>query len=363
MKKIVNKRILEIKPYVPGKPIEEVQRELGLKDVVKLASNENPFGPSPQVLKAISQKAKTINRYPESSCFYLREELSRQLNVKPNQLIFGNGSDEIIVLATRVFTGPGDEVIVARPSFLIYEIAARIAGSKLKFVSLKNFRYDLDAMAKAVTKKTKIIFIGNPDNPAGTYITETELKKFLRKIRKNILVFMDEAYFEFAQGKKGYPDSIKLLESHKNMIVTRTFSKMYGLAGLRVGYGVADSSVIDIFERVREPFNVNSLAQAAAVACLQDKRYYQNILKRLENQRRYLYKSFQRLGLHFVKTATNFVLLDTGQDSLKFSQSLLRKGIIVRDMGFWGLDTFIRITIGSEKENKKLIRALKDLIS
>ncbi len=301
---IAKKIILKVKTYLPGKPIAEVKREFGLKQVIKLASNENPYGPAPEVLKAIAQASKDINRYPDGHCFYLRKELARLLNINENQLIFGNGSDEIIVLATRAFTQEGDEVIIAKPSFLIYEIASKISGAAIRFVPLKDFRYDLEGMLKAITPKTKIIFVGNPDNPAGTYIDQFQVKNFLKSIRKNILVFFDEAYFEFVR-RKNYPDTISLLRDYRNIIVTRTFSKMYGLAGLRVGYGIGDKDVISILDRIREPFNINSLAQAGALACLKNKNYYTKILHNLEKERKYLYKSVTQLGLKFIDSVTN----------------------------------------------------------
>ncbi len=357
----MRKNILEVTPYLPGKPIDEVKRELGLKSVIKLASNESPFGPSPKVLKAMSAAAKTVNRYPDGNCHYLRAALARELGVVPNQLIFGNGSDEIIVMATRVFANPEDEVIIATPSFLIYEIAAKISGATIKLVPLKNFHYDLEGMKKTITSKTKIIFIGNPDNPAGTYVSKSQVEDFLKSIRRNILVFFDEAYFEFVQ-KKDYPDTIKLLKQYKNIIVTRTFSKMYGLAGLRVGYGIADNQVISLLERVREPFNINSVAQAAALAVLEDKKYYARVSKLIATGRKFLYQNLKRLGFSFVDSVTNFILIDVKQNGLNMSRALLQKGIIVRDMGFWGLETYIRVTIGTKGENKKFIQALEDIL-
>lgn len=360
MKKIVRKNILKIKPYVPGRPIEEVQRELGLSDVVKLASNENPFGPSPMVLDTIREKSKDINRYPDGNCFYLRQELSRRLSVAANQLIFGNGSDEIIVMATRAFLEKGDEVVAARPSFLIYEIASQLADAKVKFVPLKNFRYDLQGMKKAVTKKTKIIFIGNPDNPAGTYINQDQVKDFLASIRKDVLVFFDEAYYEFVS-RRDYPYTIALLKSYKNILITRTFSKIYGLAGLRIGYGIANPEMIDLLERVRDPFNVNSLAQAAALAALKDESYYRRMLALIEGQRGYLYDSLRSLKLSFIDTVTNFIPINVKKDASEFARKLMKKGVIVRDMGAWGLKTYIRVTIGNEEENRKFINALKEI--
>lgn len=361
MKKSVRKSILHIKPYVPGRPIEEVKRELGLKNVIKLASNENPYGPSPKVQKAIATSAQTLNRYPDADCYYLRRELSKKLNLQPSQLVFGNGSDELIVLAIKTLVNVGDEVVIAKPSFLIYDIASRIAGAQIKAIPLKSFCYDLAAMKKAVTKKTKIIFLGNPDNPAGTYFTQTQIEKFMKGLRKDILVFLDEAYYEYVD-KNDYVDSIGLLKKYKNILVTRTFSKMYGLAGLRVGYGVGNSQFVDYLNRIREPFNVNSLAQVAAVACLKDQKYYRKIAKTFSQQRVVLNKALNDLGLKTFESFTNFILVKVNGSSTMFCNNLLKKGVIVRDMSFWGMNDMIRVSIGTEKENQRFIKVVKEIL-
>lgn len=361
MKSLARKSILNATPYLPGKPIEEVKRELGLKDVIKLASNESPFPPSPKVLDAIRCASRDLNRYPDGGCYHLRQALSRRLGVSGDQIIFGNGSDELIVMAVRAFVNEGDQVVLARPSFLIYEIASKIAGAQLKAVPLKNFRYDLAGMKKVLSRKTKIVFIGNPDNPASTYLTHKDVLDFLSEIRRDILVFLDEAYFEFVD-EKDYPNTIKLLKAFKNIIVARTFSKMYGLAGLRIGYGIAQPEVVDLLNRVREPFNVNSLAQAAALACLQDEGYYEEIKKKVFVEKRFLYEELKKLGLKFVDGVTNFILVNVERDSRKLSQALLKKGVIIRDMSCWGLKNFIRVTVGTPKENQKFIQALKVVI-
>ena len=357
MRKLVKERILKVEPYRPGKPIDDVQRELGLKNVIKLASNETPYGPSPKVRQAIIKAVKDINRYPDGGCFYLRQALAKRHKVAPEQLIFGNGSDEVIVLALRAFVDEGDEVIIAKPSFLIYEIGAKIVGATIKSVPLNNFHYDLEGMAREVTDRTKIVFIGNPDNPAGTYISKDCLVKFLESIRKDIIVFIDQAYFEYVTAKD-YPDGIDFLKTYPNVIASRTFSKMYGLAGLRIGYAAASAEVIDILNRLREPFNINSLAQVAALACLQDQAYYRRSAKNIEKQRKYICAEVRKLGLPVKESVTNFILIDVQQKSTVISDALLKQGVIVRDMGFWGLNTFIRVTIGSEKENKIFIKAL-----
>ncbi len=361
MRSLAKKSIHTIKPYVGGKPIEEVKREFRLKSVVKLASNENPYGPSPKVVQAIANAARELNRYPDGDCFYLREALAKKLKVNPKQFIFGNGSDEIIVFAARAFLKPGDEVVIAKPSFLIYKLASKIEGAKIKEVPLnKDFRYNLAAMKKAVTRKTKIVFLGNPDNPAGWYFTAHEIRAFLKGLPQNTLVFIDEAYYEYV-AQKDYADSLKILRSNKNVIVTRTFSKMYGLAGLRVGYGIAHPEVVDYLDRVREPFNVNTLAQVGAVAVLKDKAYYKALARKIERQRQYLYKNLRALNLSFVESCTNFILIKVGTRASSIVRALLKKGVIVRDMSAWGMKDYLRVSIGKATENKKFIKALKIL--
>ncbi len=361
MKHIAKKSILNVKPYVPGKPIEEVKRKLGLQDVIKLASNENPYGPSPHVLAAISKAAHNLNRYPDGDCYYLRQALAQHLDIEPNQLIFGNGSDELIVMAVRAFVNEGDEVVMATPSFLVYDIASKIAGANIHAVPLKNFRYDLEGMKAAITDKTKMVFLGNPDNPAGTYLSEEDVRHFLKGLRNDILIFMDEAYFEYVEAED-YVNSIRLLRTHKNIFVTRTFSKMYGLAGLRIGYGIGGPSLCDVLNRIREPFNVNSLAQVGALACLEERAYYRTIAKKISTQRRYLYESLSSMELEYVESCTNFILIKVKAKASKVAQKLLEKGVIIRDMSFWGMDHYIRVTIGTEPENQKFIQVLEEVL-
>jgi histidinol-phosphate aminotransferase len=355
-----NQNVLKIKPYVPGKPIDEVKRELGLKRVVKLASNENPYPPSPAVLKAVREAGRNLNRYPDGSCFELRQELSRRLKVDPRQLVFGCGSDEVIVLALRAFINPGDEVVMAVPSFLVYSLASTLAGARCIQIPLKGLRYDMSAMKKAVTARTKIVFIGNPDNPSGQFPDKAEVDSFLRGLAQDVLVFFDEAYYEFAAAEKNYVQTLDLLRSRGNVIVARTFSKLFGLAGLRIGYGVASLEVAALMDRVREPFNVTSVAQAAALAALKDRVYYDRILKELNTERSRLcaqLRSFSAQGVEVSKGCTNFIQIRTSKDSRELSAALLKKGIIVRDMSAWGLSNYIRVTIGKPSENRLFLKA------
>ncbi|MBL7155769.1 MAG: histidinol-phosphate transaminase [Candidatus Omnitrophica bacterium] len=359
MKNLARKNILKIKPYIPGKPIEELKRELGLEEAIKLASNENAFPPSRDAIRAAEKSLRSINRYPDGGCFYLKKALAGRLKVKPENIIVGNGSDEIIVLALRAFVKPLDEVIIAKPTFLIYEIASKVHDAKIKFAPLKDLRYDVKKIASLISKKTKLIFIANPDNPTGTYITKDEMEFLISRIPKNTILFIDEAYFEFAEDVKDYPKTKKYLEK-KNIIITRSFSKIYSLAGLRVGYGMAREGIIDCLNRAREPFNVNSVAQAAAVAALSDAKHVEKTKKLVENGKRFLCEKLDSMGIGYVPSVTNFLLFKVNKDGKKIYRKLLRRGVIVREMSAWKLDNCIRVTVGTMPENKKFIKALKE---
>ena len=356
-----NQHIVKIKPYVPGKPIEEVKRELGLKSVIKLASNENPFPPSPKVLKAIQTAALQVNRYPDGTCYELRQLLATRLKVKPEQFVFGCGSDEAIVLALRAFVNPGDEVVMAKPSFLVYSIASTAVGATLVEVPLKGLAYDLPAMRRAMTARTKIVFIGNPDNPSGLFPSKAEVAAFLKGFPEDVLVFFDEAYFEFVSDKD-YADTLALFKTRQNIIVARTFSKLYGLAGLRIGYAVAHPDVADLMNRAREPFNVTSVAQAAAVAALKDGAYYQKIRMILDRERDVVCAGLMMMGVPFSKGSTNFIQVQVPRESRDVTLGLMKKGVIVRDMSVWGLQNYIRVTIGTPAENKRFLKALKEVL-
>ena len=350
----------ELKTYQPGTPIEEVRRKLKLSSVIKLASNENALGPSPKALAALRAAVGTLHRYPESACPILREKLAKRLKVPPESLIFGNGSDELIVLALRAFVDPGDEVVVAAPTFLIYELQARACGALVTVVPLRNFRYDLPAMKQAVTPHTKLIFIANPDNPTGTYATMRELKAFLAGLPPQAIVFMDEAYYEFVEASD-YPQTIPMIRE-RAMIVTRSFSKAYGLAGLRIGYGIAQPSLIAAMDAVREPFNVNSLAQAAAAAALDDASFLANTRAMVREGRRYLTTELERLRLRHVPGVTNFILIELGPRASEVTKALLARGVIVREMSGWKLNGCLRVTVGTKTENQRFIQALKQVL-
>lgn len=347
--------------YQPGKPIEELEREYGVKDAVKMASNENALGPSPKAIKAMRRSLSEVHRYPDGGCFYLREKLAKQLRVRREELVFGNGSDELLVFAVRAFVSAGDEIVIADPTFLIYEIAAQAENGRVVKVPMKDFRYDLDGMLAKIGPRTKLVFIANPDNPVGTYISEKKLTAFLRSVPASVVVVLDEAYYEFAMPRRDYPDSLELLKRHPNLFVTRTFSKAYGLSGLRVGFGVGAPDIVAALNKVREPFNVNRLAQEAAVAALDDHAHLRRTLKMVEEGRRYLTEQLTLRGFSCVDTATNFILADFKSDTKALYEALLKKGVIVRPMAAWGLKTFMRVTIGKMDENRRFIRALTQI--
>ncbi len=348
-----------VRSYQPGKPIEEVERELGIRNAIKMASNENALGPSPKAVAAVRRALKNIHRYPDGGCFYLRKKVADFLGVDAGNLVFGNGSDELLVFAVRAFVGAGDEVILADPTFLIYEIAACAENGRAIKVPVKDFKYDLDGMAARISPRTKLIFIANPDNPVGTYISEEKLLKFIKAVPEGIVVILDEAYYEFASNNRDYPDSLKLLKLFPNLVVTRTFSKAYGLSGLRIGYGVMDERIANTLNKLREPFNVNFPAQAAAAAALEDGVHLKKTLKAVKDGRAFLTHELSEMKLGLVKTATNFMLVDLKRDAKGIYEKLLRAGVIIRPMGAWGLKNFIRVTIGRAQENKRFIKELK----
>ncbi len=357
---IPRKAVLNVKPYLPGKPIEEVKRELGLQDVIKMASNENPLGPSPKAMDAIKKYVGSINRYPEGGCFYLRGAVAKRLKIKPEQLIFGNGSDELIELTLKAFVNEGDEVIVAKPTFLMYEVASTAHGAKIKVVPMRYFKYDLRAMKDEVNKNTRVVFIANPDNPNGTYVARYELENFLKGLPEETIVFLDEAYCDFVE-EQDYPNGLEYLREN-NLIVTRTFSKAYGLAGLRVGYGVSSPEIIKYMEAVRDPFNVNSLGQIGAIAALKDKDFLSKSKKAVREGKKFLYSELKAMGTRYVPSVTNFILIELGPKSGEIAERLLKKGVIVRNMKSWGMENFMRVTVGKEAENKRFIRELKKII-
>ena len=357
----VSENIKSLVPYPPGKPIEELERELGIKGSIKLASNENPLGPSHKAIEAISKALMGLSRYPDGSCYYLKEKLSGILGVPHDMITFGNGSNEIIELLVRAYLRPGDEAIMASPSFAVYPIAVKAVGGVAIEVPLKEMRHDLKSMASKITAKTRIIFVCNPNNPTGTTVSGEEFREFMKSVPEGVIVCMDEAYYEFVSAAD-YPDSLAYVKEGAPVVVLRTFSKIYGLAGLRVGYGVANPEITDYINRVRQPFNVNSLAQVAALAALDDTSHLERT--RLNNAEglKFLLGALREAGFVCVDTQANFFLVKVG-DGKKVYDALLRKGVIVRPMASYNLPEYIRVTVGLPEENRRFLESFKAVVS
>ncbi|WP_434750563.1 histidinol-phosphate transaminase [Paenibacillus amylolyticus] len=354
-------QIVNLPVYKPGKPIEEVKRELGLEHVIKLASNENPYGSSPAVLEAITRELANVSIYPDGSSAELTEVLAKHLGVGRDQLIFGCGSDEIIALITRAFFLPGDETIMADQTFSVYKSNADIEGAATIEVPLKNGTHDLPAMLARINDKTKAVWICNPNNPTGTIVSEQELVTFMDEVPSHVMVVLDEAYYEFVTDD-AYPQSISLIERYPNLVVLRTFSKIYGLASLRIGYGIARPEIIDLINRVREPFNTSRFGQVAAKAALQDQAFVQECAKSNATDREWLQHEFSRLGLTYFPTQGNFILVDLDMPSATAFQSLLKQGIIVRS-GFHVYPTYIRVSVGTAEQNRAFVAALENTLA
>ena len=359
MQKLYKEHIQSIRPYEPGKPIPEVERELGLSHVVKMASNENPLGPSRKALRAMRRALREVHLYPDGSCFYLRKRLAEELGIGESQLIIGNGSNEIIEFLARGFLSEGDEVISSASTFLVYPILAQACGAQYIEVPMKDFRYDLKGILERITDRTRLIFIANPNNPTGTYVTQEEVEDFLSKVPKDVIVCFDEAYVDFVDAKD-FPFLLFQVKTERpNLIVLRTFSKSYGLAGVRVGYGMGAPALIQYLHKIRQPFNVNSIAQAGALAALDDRLFLWRTKFLVARGRLYLYRRLKRLGLRYVPSQANFILMDVERDAEEFFQDFLKQGIIVRSMKAYGLPTWVRLTIGKRSQNARFIRALK----
>lgn len=352
--------IRSLVPYEPGKPIEEVEREYAIEGSIKLASNENPLGPSPKALKALAGRLGDLHRYPDGDSFYLKRALAAKLGVQQERLIFGNGSNELIELAVRTFMRPGDEAIMAHQAFVIYKLVVQAAGGASKIVPLKDFTHDLEAMAQAITPKTRVVFLANPNNPTGTISRKGEFEKFLERLSPEILLLVDEAYFEYVSDAD-YPHSIAYHAEGRTILTLRTFSKLYGLAGLRIGYAVGPKEVVGLMQRVRQPFNVNAPAQWAALAALDDGEHIKSTLEVNREGMDYLARELDRMGLKRVASHANFILLRVGDGRAVFER-LLRRGVIVRAMGAYNLPDYVRVTVGTMRENSRFIKELNAVV-
>ena len=352
--------IRSLAPYPPGKPIEELEREYGIFGSIKLASNENPLGPSPKAVAAVSAALGNLHRYPDGDCFYLKGAVAKKLGVSPDALLFGNGSNELIELAVRTFMQRGDEAVMADQAFAIYRLVVQAAGGTSRIVPLRNYTHDLDAILDAITPATRLVFLANPNNPTGTVFFRREWEDFLSAVPAHVIVVMDEAYFEFVEDP-AYPDSLAAHGKARALITLRTFSKIYGLAGLRIGFGVAHPALIEMMNRVRQPFNVSSLAQIAALAALDDDEHVARTKQCNREGMAYVRQQCTRLGLEYVPSWANFLLIRVGNGKRVY-EALLREGVIVRPMNVYGFAEHVRVTIGTAEENTRFVRAMEHIL-
>jgi histidinol-phosphate aminotransferase len=357
---IANPQLRDLAVYEPGKPIEETARELDTdaSQIIKLASNENPLGPSPKALAAMRTALATANLYPDGGGYYLREALAASLGLTRDHLILGNGSNEIIEFLGHAFLAPGDDIITSEHAFIAYKLVAAVFGARAIEVPSPGLRHDLDAMIAAITPKTRLIFVANPNNPTGTLAGQDEIDRFIERVPENVVAVFDEAYFEYLDDP---PDSLRFVRAGRNVTVLRTFSKIQGLAGLRIGYGIARPELIQVLQKTRQPFNLNGLAQVAALAGLADTEHRRETKRITDNGRAYLQEQFNAMNLPFVPSAANFVLVKVGDGATTFRQLLDRK-IIVRALKGYNLPEWIRISVGTMEQNRRCIAALRDVL-
>ena len=354
----IHSHIASLVPYVPGKPIDELQRELGIPRAIKLASNENPLGPSPKALAVLAGAAPLLHRYPDGGAYRLRAALADRYKVTSDHVILGNGSDEILGLLARAFLSPGDEAVMADQTFVIYKMEVTAAHGTPVIVPLRQGRHDLPAMAEAITPTTRLVFICNPNNPTGTMVAAADVRAFMQRVPDDVIVVFDEAYYEYVEDRD-FPDSLSWVMQQRNVIVLRTFSKIYGLAGLRVGYGITTPEIAGYLNRVRPPFNVNTMAQAAAVAALQDDEHVSRSRALNASEMATMKAGLVALGFQPLPSQANFLFFDVGRDGRVIFDALLRQGIIVRHID----GPLLRVTIGLPEENRYFLDALKNVLS
>jgi histidinol-phosphate aminotransferase len=359
--RLARKGILKIVSYVPGKSIEEVQKEIGPKRWIKLASNENLLGPSPKAIAAIRKELPHIYMYPDGPCSLLREALAKKFSLPERMVVISNGADNLILMIANAFVGEGDEVVMADPTFAVYTNVTQIMGGKVVKVKLRDFTHDLDGMSEKVNRKTKLVFICNPNNPTGTTVSQKLFNHFLSKLPERVIAVLDEAYGDFVEDPF-YPNGLDYVKARKQVVVLRTFSKVYGLAGLRIGYALGREDLVDCLYQVRDPFPVHRLAQVAAVAALNDQDHAIRSIQLVYEGKRYLYRELDKMGLLYLPSHANFIFIDFGRDSQEVFQALLKEGIIIRPGKIWGYPTCARVTIGRREDNQRFIKALKKIL-
>ncbi len=358
----VSEQIQRLKPYIPGKPIAELKRELGLTDIIKLASNENPLGPSPLAIAAARDALAEVNLYPDGSAFLLKQALSQKLNVNSNQLTLASGSESLIQLIIQLLMRPQAENVYSEYGFAMYPIISLGCHATPVAAKSRDYAHHLPAYLDCINANTTVVFIANPNNPTGTWLTQQDYIDFLEALPNHILVVSDEAYFEYVTAKE-YPDSIALQQRFPNLITLRTFSKAYGLAGLRMGYAVAHPEITDLLNRIKLPFNINTPAEMAAIAALQDTAHLQKVLDLNHAEMKFVVKSLAELGLSFIPSVTNFVTIDLQQAAMPIYQALLQQGIITRPLMAYNMPNHLRVTLGTHAQNQRFLQALQHTIA
>lgn len=362
MKLNIPDNIAAITPYPPGKPIDELEREYGITGSIKLASNENPWGPSPRVVTALHKELMSLNRYPDGSCYYLTEAVAEKIGVDPAEIVLGNGSNEVIEFLVKAFVREGDEVITSHPSFLMYQKIVQVRGGVNRVVPLSDMKHDLEGVHNMISEKTRLVFLDNPNNPTGTVINPVDLHEFLSKVPESVIVILDEAYVDYVD--EAFRVNTKNLVRHRRgscpVVSLRTFSKAYGLPGLRVGFGIMAAEVAACLHRVRQPFNINRMAQVGALAALDDEPFYQQTLENTRKGLHFLSGEVGGFGCISYPSQTNFFLIDIRGDADTLYREMLCRGVIVRSMSSYGFPHFIRVTVGKEEENIRFLAALKD---
>ncbi len=351
-----------LQPYAPGKPLAELEREYGISDAVKLASNENPLGPGARVLEAMQGALRDVARYPDGNGFELKNRLAAKYGLPADWITLGNGSNDVLELVARVFLSPAHNAVFSEHAFAVYPIVTQAIGARAHVAPARDWGHDLDALASRIDADTRVVFIANPNNPTGTWLRRDELLAFVKAAPHHVIVVIDEAYFEYVD-EPDYPDAMQWVAEQPNLLVTRTFSKAYGLAALRVGYGVSRPELADLLNRVRQPFNVNSLAQAAAVAALDDEDHLQRSVAVNHDGLAQLAEGFEALGLDYIPSVGNFISVDTGRDAGPVYEALLREGVIVRPVGNYGMPRHLRVSVGLPQENSRALAALAEVLA
>jgi histidinol-phosphate aminotransferase len=362
VRSLMRRAVTEIEEWPPGRPVEETMAELGLAEIAQMATNENPHGPSPLAVAAMEKAIRRANFYPHGPCAALRRKLAGRLGVEEDMVVLGNGGDNCIHMVAGAFLNEGEEAVLADPTFPVYAVFVKAMGGRVVSVPLRDHVHDLQGMGKRIGRRTKLVFVCNPNNPTGTIVSKSELDEFVAGLPAHVILLLDEAYNEFVSAPE-YPDGLSYVKGGHNVIVLRTFSKLYGLAGLRIGYTIADPKLSGALARVREPYTVSAVSEAAAGAAMDDTGFVSMVLRNNEASKALLYEAFRRLGLAYVPTHTNFVLVDTDRDAAEVAQELLSKGYLVRPGALWRLPTWLRVTFGTEAQNRGFITALESVLA